>query len=630
MVDETLGDPPADAHTVPDATGEGLREFGLPRRVATEEWMSIPWLFYRRVQADPKQIVVEKKSSLGDVWRPISARAYAEEIAAVARGLIGLGLGHGDRLGILAPTSYDWTLLDMAALSIGVVVVPIYETDSAAQIRWIIEDAQLKLIVSQARQSADLLGALVRELGVECPVMCLTTGAMVDIVEAGDGIKQADYDARYAEVNMSTLASIVYTSGTTGRPKGVEITHGNGVELALNGLEYMGAVTNTRKVRALMFLPLAHVLARFVTWYTLAGPGVLGHVPDTSNLLADVASFRPTYVLVVPRVLEKIYNSAEAMAGSGVKLRMFRAAAKTAIAYSRALDTAEGPSRRLRAAHQFYSTIVLSKIHALLGGNCDYVISGGGPLGRRLGHFYRGAGLTVLEGYGLTETLGPFMVNTATAPRIGSVGRPVYGGQARISSEGEIQLKGPFITRGYYGNPEATAATFTSDGWFKTGDAGRMDAQGYTYITGRMKEIIVTAGGKNVAPETLEDSLRGHPLISQVVVVGDRRPFIGALITLDRDMVPMWLANHKLPAMDIPAAVNHPEVIAALERAVERANKAVSRAESIRKIRVLSTEFTEENGLLTPSMKVKRKVVLERFADEIDALYGTSLEDDDE
>lgn len=620
--------PPAGAHMVPDAAG-GLKEFGLPRAVPTEEWMSIPWLFFRRVKADPNQVVVEKKSSLGDVWLPVSAKAYAEEISAVARGLIGLGLCHGDRLGILAPTSYDWTLLDMAALSIGVVVVPIYETDSAAQIKWIIEDAGLRRIVVQARQSADLLGALVRELGVDCPVMCLTTGAMVDIVEAGADVAPSVYDARYAGVTMDTLASIVYTSGTTGRPKGVEITHGNGVELALNGLEYMRTVTNHRKVRALMFLPLAHVLARFVTWYTLAGPGVLGHVPDTSNLLADVATFRPTYVLVVPRVLEKIYNSAEAMAASGVKLRLFRAAAKTAIAYSRALDTAEGPTKRLAAAHRAYSSLVLGKIKALLGGNCEYVISGGGPLGRRLGHFYRGCGLTVLEGYGLTETLGPFLVNTAEAPRIGSVGRPVYGGRVRISDEGEIQLKGPFITRGYFNNPAATQATFTEDGWFASGDAGRIDAEGYTYITGRMKEIIVTAGGKNVAPETLEDALRGHPLVSQVVVVGDRRPFIGALITLDRDMLPMWLANHKLPLMDVPAAAAHPEVHAALERAVERANKAVSRAESIRKIRVLTTAFTEENGFLTPSMKVKRKEVLARLSDEVDALYGASLDEDD-
>lgn len=621
--------PPPDAHVVAGPTPQTLREFGMPRAKATEEWMSIPWLFYRRVQADPSQVVIERKMSLGDVWRPVSAKDFADEIAAVARGLIGLGLSHGDRMGILAPTSYDWTLLDMAALSVGIVVVPIYETDSAAQIKWIIEDAHLRLVVVQARQSADLLGALVRESGTDCPVMCLTTGAMVDIVEAGRDVAPSAFDARYAQVGMSTLATIVYTSGTTGKPKGVEIHHRNGVELALNGLEYMTTVTNHRKVRALMFLPLAHVLARFVTWYTLAGPGVLGHVPDTHNLLADVASFRPTYVLVVPRVLEKIYNLAEASAGSGIKLKMFRAAARTAIAYSRALDTPAGPSKRLKSLHNFYKPLVLHKIKSLLGGNCDFVISGGGPLGRRLGHFYRGCGLTVLEGYGLTETTGPFMVNTAEAARIGSVGRPVFGGRVRISDDGEIQLKAPFVFSGYHNDPVSTAATFTPDGWFATGDAGHIDAQGFTFITGRMKEIIVTAGGKNVAPETLEDALRGHPLISQVIVVGDRRPFIGALVTLDRDMLPVWLENHKLPLMDVLAASQHPDVLASLDRAVERANRAVSRAESIRKIRVLATEFTEENGLLTPSMKVKRKEVLRRLKDEVDALYGGPLAEDD-
>ncbi|MDU0968655.1 MAG: AMP-dependent synthetase/ligase [Actinomycetaceae bacterium] len=617
--------PPSDAHMVPgDRPGE-LKEFGLPRVVAAEDWMSIPWLFYRRVKADPDQIVVERKSSLGDVWQPVSARAYAEEIAAVARGLIGLGLQHGDSLGILAPTSYEWTLIDMAALSIGVIVVPIYETDSASQIQWIIEDSNLRLVIVQARQSADLLGALIREAGLDCPVMCLSTGAMVDILDAGSTVSVDEYNERYAQVNMETIATIVYTSGTTGRPKGVEITHRNAVELTLNGLEYVHTVTNHKKVRALMFLPLAHVLARFVTWFTLAGPGVLGHAPNTKNLMADLNSFRPSYILVVPRVLEKIYNSAEVAAGSGVKLRLFRMAARTAVAYSHALDTPEGPSRRLSAQHKMFSKLVLHKIRDLLGPNCKYIISGGAPLSKRLGHFYRGCQLTVLEGYGLTETLGPYMVNIPENPRIGSVGRPVPGGLVRVSPQGELQFKGPFVFKNYHNNPEETAATRTPDGWFASGDYGRIDSEGFTFITGRMKEIIVTAGGKNVSPEILENALCSHPLISQVVVVGDRRPFIGALITLDRDMLPSWLENHKLPPMDIHAAATNPEVLAALDRAIERANRAVSRAESIRKIRVITTEFTEENGLLTPSMKVKRKEVLKKFANEIDELYGSTL-----
>lgn len=414
---------------------------------------------------------------------------------------------------------------------------------------------------------------------------------------------------------------MVYTSGTTGKPKGVELTHGNFTILAQNGHKWMAEIANHRRSRLLLFLPLAHVYARFLEVFQLTGGGVLAHTPDTKNLLHDLESFRPSYLLAVPRVLEKIYNSAEQSAASGMKLRTFRWAAKTAIAYSRALDTAEGPSKTLRAQHQMADALVYRKLKDLLGGHCKYVISGGGPLGERLGHFYRGLGVTVLEGYGLTETTAPLAVNTPRLSKIGTVGPPISTVGVKISDTGEILVKGPSVFRGYRNNPEATAEAF-ENGWFKTGDLGSLDRDGYLRITGRAKELLVTAGGKNVSPAALEDSLRAHPLVSQVVVVGDKRPFIAALVTLDAEMLPGWLANHGLPSLTVSEAAQHPDVLQALHRAVERANEAVSRAESIRKITVLDTDFTEANGFLTPSMKVKRQIVMREFASEIDAIYG--------
>ena len=377
-----------------------------------------------------------------------------------------------------------------------------------------------------------------------------------------------------------------------------------------------------RDSRLLLFLPLAHVFARFLELFQITGEGVIGHAPDTKNLLSDLASFRPSYLLVVPRVLEKIYNSADARAGSASARRVFRWAARVAVDYSRALDTPAGPSRALRAQRAVADRLVYQRIRTLVGGRADWIISGGAPLSQRLAHFYRGLGLPVLEGYGLTETVGPVSVNTPRLTKIGTVGPPLPPVAVRVAEDGEILLKGPSIFQGYHNAPEATAASFTPDGWFRTGDIGSLDRDGYVSITGRAKEIIVTAGGKNVAPAALEDALRGHPLISQVVVVGEQRPFIAALITLDAEMLPDWLRSHGLPPMTASEAASDPRVLAALDRAVARANKHVSRAESIRRIAVLSGDFTEANGLLTPSLKVKRAVAVERFSARIDEIYG--------
>ena len=413
---------------------------------------------------------------------------------------------------------------------------------------------------------------------------------------------------------------IIYTSGTTGRPKGVVLTHGNFVALTLNGTLGLGEVCAQPDSRTLLFMPLAHVFARYIEVLCIPSGAVLGHTPDTRNLLADLETFKPTFILAVPRVFEKVYNSAEQKAGAGAALRIFRWSAKVAITYSRALETTKGPGFALKAQRVVADALVHRKLRAALGGRAKFAISGGAPLGERLGHFYRGIGLQVLEGYGLTESTSATAVNRPESVRIGTVGPPFPGTSMRIEDDGEISIAGPHIFRGYHNNPEATAESLI-DGWFHTGDLGSFDDAGNLRITGRLKEIIVTAGGKNVAPAVLEDRLRGHPIVSQVVVVGDARPFIGALVTLDAELLPGWLSAHGLPPMEPAAAATNPVVLAALDRAVARANEAVSRAESIRKIHALPTDFSEANGYLTPSLKVKRAQVLVDFAAEIDALY---------
>lgn len=605
----------------PDSAPEVL-EWHAPVLVKTEEHESVPAMFRERVKRGPREPMIARKAQMGSTWREMPAQDFLDEVNLVARGLIGLGLQPGDAISIMSHTRYEWTLVDFAAWSAGLVVVPIYETSSVDQIKYILEDADVKMVVTETMVMAQLVQAARVTLERSVQVLSLDNSAIMRITEAGAEVDEAEVDACIAGLNIHKPASIVYTSGTTGKPKGTVLTHGNFVTLCKNGHKWMPEIAYRRSSRLLLFLPLAHVYARMLEVFQITGHGIMAHTPNTRNLLSDLESFRPTYLLAVPRVLEKIYNSADAAAGSGVALKTFRWAVKTAIQYSKALDTTLGPSRTLSAQHQMADAMVYRKIRALLGGNCKYIISGGGPLGERLGHFFRGAGITVLEGYGLTETLGPMSVNTPTVSKIGTVGPPVATVGVRISDTGEILIKGPTVFSHYHNMPEETAAAFDEDGWFHTGDIGSLDRDGYVTISGRQKEIIVTAGGKNVVPTVLEDKLRGHPLISQVVVVGDLRPFVAALVTLDAEMLPGWLKNHNLPAMTVSEAMNHPEILAALNRAVERANKAVSRAESIRKIKVLSTDFTEANGMLTPSMKVKRPVVLETFKDEIDEIYG--------
>ncbi len=590
-----------------------------------EPHMSVPWLLRDRLARDPAGVIFERKSSLGTRFVPVSVRTFDEEVTAVAKGLVGLGIEPGDRVAIMAHTSYEWTLLDFAIWTAGGVPVPIYETSSADQVEWIVSDSGVRLVFAETRAMAALVQPLVERLDHLEQVLTLDEDAVDTVIGHGTDVTEEQVIERCEATTMDSLATIIYTSGTTGRPKGVELTHGNFVSLVVNGTDdpNFSDVVRGEGKRTLLFMPLAHVFARFVEILCVYSGATMGHVPDAKNLVADLDAFKPTFLLAVPRVFEKVYNSADAKTGGGTKQRIFRWAAKVAITYSRALETDAGPSAALKAQRALADRLVYGKIKAAMGGTLEWAISGGGPLGERLGHFFRGIGVNVLEGYGLTEVGAPTTVNRPGLVKIGTVGPPYPGTRVAIAEDGQVLVKGDHVFRGYHDNPEATAEAFTEDGWFVTGDLGQLDADGYLRITGRKKEIIVTAGGKNVAPAVLEDRLRGHPLVSQVVVVGDNRPFIAAIVTLDADMLPGWLANHDLPPMNVDQAATDERVLAALDRAVTRANEAVSRAESIRKITVLPIDFTMENGYLTPSQKVKRAKVLADFDAEINQIYGT-------
>ncbi|MBD5788220.1 long-chain fatty acid--CoA ligase [Cellulosimicrobium terreum] len=598
-----------------------MDEFSAPRIVEVDPSSNLNDLFAARVAVDPAATMVEVRNAAGDAWEPVTARELDAQVVAVAKGLVALGVEPGDRVGIMSRTRYEWTLLDWACWAAGAVSVPVYETSSAEQVQWILTDADVRVLVTETSQHAATVAEVRDQTPTLTDVLVLDDGAIATLTAAGAGVGDDEVARRRGLANLADVATIIYTSGTTGRPKGAELTHENFYSLTVNAVEAVPEVFKEPGGRTLLFMPLAHVFARFIGVLVVAGGTVLGHTADTKDLLGDLGTFRPTFLLSVPRVFEKVYNSSEQKAAAGGKLKIFHWAAATAIAYSRALDEPKGPGLGLTLQHKVADALVYKKLRHALGGRTKHAVSGGAPLGERLGHFYRGIGVLILEGYGLTETTAPTSVNRPSSTRIGSVGTQLPGCAVRIAEDGEILLQGHHVFRGYHGNERATQEAFV-DGWFRTGDLGSLDDDGFLRITGRKKEIIVTAGGKNVAPAMLEDRIRAHALVSQCVVVGDQKPFIGALVTLDPEGLPGWAAMHGKEGLSIEDAATDPEVLAALDATVTRANKAVSRAESIRKFTVLTTDFTVENGYLTPSLKVKRSEVLKDFATEIEAVYA--------
>ena len=553
-------------------------------------------------------------------WSTVTTTEFADAVAALAKGFVAAGVGAGQRVAIMSKTRYEWTLTDFALWTCGAVPVPIYETSSDEQVAWILEDSGAVGIVTETGKHRDAVAGVATRLPELRSTWCIDDGDLDTLAAGGAGIGDEALAASTADTDRSSVATIIYTSGTTGRPKGVELTHGNFLDLAENASAKLAEVVQAEEASTLLFLPLAHVFARFIEVLCVEARVTMGHSATISTLLDDFAAFRPTFILAVPRVFEKIYNSAEAKAAAGGKGAIFARAAATAQEWSQAQDTGR-VSLGLRVRHAVFDRLVYSTLRQAMGGRIRYAVSGGAPLGTRLGHFYRGIGVTVLEGYGLTETTAPVAVNIPGRVRIGTVGPPLPGSAVRIAEDGEILLQGVGVFGGYHANDTATREAF-EDGWFRTGDLGELDEQGCLRITGRKKEILVTAGGKNVAPAVLEDRLRAHPLISQCIVVGDQKPFIGALITLDAEMLPTWAANHRLEGLTLAKAVTNETVRAEIQRAVDDANSAVSRAEAIRKFAILDTDFTEESGHLTPSLKLKRNLVMRDFADDVDELYA--------
>lgn len=597
-----------------------MEEFRTPLLVDAGPDENLVDLLAARVAATGDGPLIEYKTpGTGTTWTTVSAREFDRRVRAVARGFVARGVRPGDRVGIMSRTRYEWTLLDWALWSAGAVPVPVYETSSAEQVHWILTDAAVTLLVVETAEHAATVAEVRPEMPLLREVLVIDSGAVEQLAAEGGDVAEQEIDRRRRLAGRDDLATLIYTSGTTGRPKGVELTHGNFAVIARNAVAGLGEVVATPGTRTLLFMPLAHVFARFVEVLCIPAGVVLGHTPDTKTLLTDLAEFRPTFILSVPRVFEKVYNSAEQKAAASGRLAIFQWAARTAIAYSRALDDGR-PGLGLRARHALADKLVFHKLRDAMGGRVEWAISGGAPLGERLGHFFRGIGIRVLEGYGLTETTAPATVNMPARTRIGTVGPPLPGTSVRIAADGEVEVRGPQVFTCYHGNPTATAESF-DDGWFRTGDLGSLDDDGYLRITGRKKEIIVTAGGKNVAPAVLESRLRAHPLISQVVVVGDGRPFIGALVTLDAEGLPGWCAAHGRPPLTVAEARLDPEVIESIDRGVERANKAVSRAESIRRYRILDRDLTIASGHLTPKLSVRRTHVLKDFATDVEAIY---------
>jgi long-chain acyl-CoA synthetase len=594
-----------------------MNEVTTPALVPSATAGNLTNLIAERAWFEPERITMSRP--LGDGWQSVTAREVDEEVRATAKGLIAAGIQIGDRVAIMARTRYEWTILDFAIWYAGAVVVPIYDTSSAEQIDWILNDSSTVGIIVETPALRELVQTV--QPSHTKHVWVMTEDVLTVLRNAGAQVSDDEIERRRTALGPDTLATLIYTSGTTGKPKGVSLTHGNFLAECGNVVQGASDLFLKPGGSTLLFLPVAHVFGRMVQIGAINSGLHLAHCSDPlGRLPIDLASFKPTFVLAVPRIFEKIYNGAEARAEAAGKGKIFRKAADVAIAYSEALDK-KRISPVLKLKHGLFDKLVYSKIRAGMGGRVEAAISGGAPLGVRLGHFYRGAGVTILEGYGLTETTAGATLNLTGAHRVGSVGRPIPGTSIKIAEDGEVLIRGAIVMRGYWQNDAANAEVFDSEGWFKSGDLGKLDDEGFLYIVGRKKELIVTAGGKNVAPAVLEDRLRAHPLVSQCLVVGDNQPFIAALVTIDQDSLKGWVTNHKKEGASMADLANDPDLIAVIQTAVDDANKAVSKAESIRKFTILTTDFTIAGGHLTQKLSIKRHVVAKEFAKEIDQLF---------
>jgi long-chain acyl-CoA synthetase len=597
-----------------------VHEFGIPALAEIPASANLTEVVFRRAETEPDVVVLRRRSGAGD-WQDVTAARFGAEVAALAGGLVAAGIGPGDRVALMSRTSYEWTLIDYACWAAGAVTVPVYQTSSAEQVEWILADSSACAVFTETSAHAEIVASVRGRLPGLARLWM--TGELDALASGGARISAEQLEQRRAGRTAADVATIVYTSGTTGRPKGCQITHGNLLADVRNAVAALPEIFEVPGCSTLLFLPLAHVFARIIQVGYLESGAILGHWPDMSTLAEGLREFQPTFLLAVPRVFEKIYDGAQQQASaSAAGARIFAAAAQTAVAWSKARDGAgAGPALRLR--HAVFDRLVYRRLRAAAGGRIQYAISGGAPLGERLGHFFRGAGITVLEGFGMTETTGAVTVNRPGRNMIGTVGQPLPGVTVRIADDGEIQLKGHCVFAGYWRNDAATREVLGPDGWLRTGDTGILDDEGFLRVSGRKKELIVTAGGINVAPSVLEDRLRANPLVSEAMVVGEGRPYVACLVTLDPGVLELWKKRHGRPAGATPRDLaDDPELIAEIQRAVDDANKAVSRAESIRRFRILPVDFTEGSGQLTPSLKVRRDVVAKDFAADIEALYS--------
>lgn len=596
--------------------------YDVPLRVESNPRENVTDILLERVNKNPNHALFSRKNPDGS-WRDVSAGDFLAEVRSLAKGLIAAGVKPGDAVALMSRTRYEWTMIDFAVWFAGGVVVPIYETSSPEQIQWILSDSDSVAVFVENDEHA----ARVEKVKANCPrltkVWRIDSKDFSDLHQSGEKVSDADLETARSGAESQDLATIVYTSGTTGNPKGCELTHQSFVDHSRNASAEIPEIANEHQT-TLIFIPLAHILGRYVSIICVYAGIRVGHLPDTKLVAAELPLYKPSFLLAVPRVFEKVYNNAELKAEAGGKGKIFRAAAHAAIEYSRGLDDPKGPALAVKLKHKVFDKLVYGKLRAAMGGQVKYAISGGAPLGERLGHFFRGIGLVVLEGYGLTETAAAALLGRVSWQKIGKVGRALPGTGIKIAPDGEIWLRGINVMRGYWRNEAATREAFVED-WFRSGDIGELDEDGFLTITGRKKEILVTAGGKNVAPAPIEDPLRAHPLIGQVIVIGDAKPYIGALISLDPEMVPVWCTQNGITeTLTLAEATKHPTIKAEIQKAVDEVNAKFSNAEQIKKFELLDVELTEASGHLTPSLKIKRAQVLKDFSIHVDRIYANA------